>query len=45
MLEEFAEALHRPAPDLEPLLGLGFDGEVRAVPEGRLVFAGEPLWK
>ncbi|WP_327322619.1 nicotinate phosphoribosyltransferase [Streptomyces sp. NBC_01210] len=42
-VEEFAEALHRPALDLELLLGLGFDGEVRAVPEGRLVFAGEPL--
>ncbi|WP_406404339.1 nicotinate phosphoribosyltransferase [Streptomyces sp. NBC_00879] len=42
-VEEFADALHRPAADLEPLLGLGFDGEVRAVPEGRLVFAGEPL--
>lgn len=42
-VEEFAEALHRPASDLEPLLGLGFDGEVRAVPEGRVVFAGEPL--
>ncbi|WP_373310982.1 nicotinate phosphoribosyltransferase [Streptomyces alanosinicus] len=26
-----------------PLLGLSFEGEVRAVPEGRVVFAGEPL--
>ncbi|WAP54308.1 nicotinate phosphoribosyltransferase [Streptomyces sp. S465] len=39
----FAEAMHRPYEDLEPLLGLGFDGEVRAVPEGRIVLAGEPL--
>ncbi|WP_329625213.1 nicotinate phosphoribosyltransferase [Streptomyces sp. NBC_01255] len=40
---EFAEALRRPVEDLEPLHGLSFDGQVRAVPEGRLVFAGEPL--
>lgn len=40
---EMADALHRPVRDLEPLLGLSFEGEVRAVPEGRLVFAGEPL--
>ncbi|MFB7835140.1 nicotinate phosphoribosyltransferase [Streptomyces sp. NPDC056056] len=40
---EFAEALRRPAGDLEPLHGLSFDGQVRAVPEGRLVLAGEPL--
>ncbi|MFF7346467.1 nicotinate phosphoribosyltransferase [Streptomyces antimycoticus] len=39
----FAAAMHRPSEDLEPLLGLGFDGEVRAVPEGRIVLAGEPL--
>lgn len=42
-VEEFAEALRRPVEDLEPLHGLTFDGQVRAVPEGRLVFAGEPL--
>ncbi|MGV9759705.1 MULTISPECIES: nicotinate phosphoribosyltransferase [Streptomyces] len=42
-VEEFADALHRPVADLEPLLGLSFEGEVRAVPEGRVVFAGEPL--
>ncbi|MFF3608887.1 nicotinate phosphoribosyltransferase [Streptomyces sp. NPDC002463] len=42
-LQEFAEALRRPVKDLEPLHGLSFDGQVRAVPEGRLVFAGEPL--
>ncbi|KIQ66155.1 nicotinate phosphoribosyltransferase [Kitasatospora griseola] len=39
----FAAALGRPYRELEPLLGLGFDGEVRAVPEGRIVLAGEPL--
>lgn len=39
----FAAALHRPEADLEPLLGLEFAGEVRAVPEGRVVLAGEPL--
>ncbi|MBX9421601.1 nicotinate phosphoribosyltransferase [Streptomyces lateritius] len=42
-VREFAEALRRPAEDLEPLRGLSFDGQVRAVPEGRLVLAGEPL--
>ncbi|WP_137991139.1 nicotinate phosphoribosyltransferase [Streptomyces vilmorinianum] len=42
-VQEFAEALGRPAKDLDPLLGLSFDGQVRAVPEGRLVLAGEPL--
>ncbi|MFI1717026.1 nicotinate phosphoribosyltransferase [Streptomyces sp. NPDC053513] len=42
-VEEFAEALGRPVEDLEPLHGLSFEGRVRAVPEGRLVFAGEPL--
>ncbi|MDV9186762.1 nicotinate phosphoribosyltransferase [Streptomyces sp. SR27] len=40
---EFAEALRRPVEDLEALHGLSFDGQVRAVPEGRLVLAGEPL--
>ncbi|KOG09073.1 MULTISPECIES: nicotinate phosphoribosyltransferase [Streptomyces] len=40
---EFAEALRRPVEDLEPLHGLSFHGQVRAVPEGRLVLAGEPL--
>ncbi|WP_371583038.1 nicotinate phosphoribosyltransferase [Streptomyces sp. NBC_01314] len=39
----FAAALRRPARDLEPLLGLEFTGQVRAVPEGRIVLAGEPL--
>ncbi|MEU7033719.1 nicotinate phosphoribosyltransferase [Streptomyces sp. NPDC046237] len=42
-VKEFAEALRRPVEDLEPLHGLSFDGQVRAVPEGRLVLAGEPL--
>ncbi|MFE5589467.1 nicotinate phosphoribosyltransferase [Streptomyces sp. NPDC056549] len=42
-VREFAEALRRPVEDLEPLHGLSFDGRVRAVPEGRLVLAGEPL--
>ncbi|WP_051370483.1 nicotinate phosphoribosyltransferase [Streptomyces sp. 142MFCol3.1] len=42
-LEEFADVLHRPVRDLEPLRGLAFEGEVRAVPEGRAVFSGEPL--
>ncbi|MCX5394932.1 nicotinate phosphoribosyltransferase [Streptomyces sp. NBC_00094] len=42
-VQEFAEALRRPVEDLAPLQGLSFDGQVRAVPEGRLVLAGEPL--
>ncbi|MGA5193207.1 nicotinate phosphoribosyltransferase [Streptomyces exfoliatus] len=42
-VQDFAEVLRRPVEDLAPLHGLSFDGEVRAVPEGRLVLAGEPL--
>ncbi|MFH8520425.1 nicotinate phosphoribosyltransferase [Streptomyces gelaticus] len=42
-IEAFAVALRRPERQLEPLLGLAFEGEVRAVPEGRAVFADEPL--
>ncbi|MFE1250236.1 nicotinate phosphoribosyltransferase [Streptomyces sp. NPDC058741] len=42
-VDAFASALHRPPRDLEPLLGLEFTGSVRAVPEGRIVLAGEPL--
>ncbi|MEU8677749.1 nicotinate phosphoribosyltransferase [Streptomyces sp. NPDC048560] len=42
-VQDFADALGRPPAELRPLLGLAFDGEVRAVPEGRVVFAGEPL--
>jgi len=38
-----ATALHRPPRDLAPLLGMEFTGQVRAVPEGRIVLAGEPL--
>jgi nicotinate phosphoribosyltransferase len=39
----YAAALQRPAEDLRPLLGLRFDGDVHAVPEGTIVLAGEPL--
>ncbi|MFD7568203.1 nicotinate phosphoribosyltransferase [Streptomyces tendae] len=42
-VEDFASALHRPHADLSPLCGTTFTGEVRAIPEGRVVFAGEPL--
>ncbi|MBK3632368.1 nicotinate phosphoribosyltransferase [Streptomyces sp. MBT97] len=42
-VDAFASALHRPRADLEPLLGMEFTGRVRAVPEGRVVLAGEPL--
>lgn len=42
-VDAFASALHRPLRDLQPLLGLEFTGDVRAVPEGRIVLAGEPL--
>lgn len=42
-VEAFARALGRPGRDLAGLRGLSFTGEVRAVPEGRLVFAEEPL--
>ncbi|WP_149831253.1 nicotinate phosphoribosyltransferase [Streptomyces tailanensis] len=42
-VDAFASALHRPPRDLHPLLGLKFTGDVRAVPEGRIVLAGEPL--
>ncbi|GGT37178.1 nicotinate phosphoribosyltransferase [Streptomyces kurssanovii] len=41
--EDFAAVLHRPRRELAPLVGLPFQGEVRAVPEGRVVLAGEPL--
>ncbi|MFD4020847.1 nicotinate phosphoribosyltransferase [Streptomyces sindenensis] len=41
--DEFAQVMHLPPEDLATLRGLAFDGQVRAVPEGRLVFAGEPL--
>lgn len=42
-VEVFAEVLQRPARDLAPLLDLRFTGEVRAIPEGRVVLADEPL--
>ncbi|CAL9637625.1 nicotinate phosphoribosyltransferase [Streptomyces albus] len=42
-IRDFATALHRPAADLDPLLGLTFTGDVRAVPEGQVVLGGEPL--
>ncbi|MDH3034192.1 nicotinate phosphoribosyltransferase [Streptomyces sp. TRM75561] len=42
-VEAFASVLHRAPRDLAPLLGLTFTGDVRAVPEGRIVLAGEPL--
>lgn len=42
-VRDFADALGRPAGDLAALRGLRFPGEVRAVPEGRVVFSGEPL--
>ncbi|WP_405895525.1 MULTISPECIES: nicotinate phosphoribosyltransferase [unclassified Streptomyces] len=42
-VDAFASALHRPPRDLAPLLGTEFTGQVRAVPEGRIVLAGEPL--
>ncbi|WP_327134842.1 nicotinate phosphoribosyltransferase [Streptomyces sp. NBC_01343] len=42
-VRDFAHSLHRPPEELAALLDLRFDGDVRAVPEGRLVFAGEPL--
>ncbi|MEU3341177.1 nicotinate phosphoribosyltransferase [Streptomyces sp. NPDC006668] len=42
-VDAFASVLHRPPRDLEPFLGLEFTGRVRAVPEGRVVLAGEPL--
>jgi nicotinate phosphoribosyltransferase len=37
------DELDFPADDLDALARLRFTGEVRAVPEGRVVFAGEPL--
>ncbi|HEY9440961.1 MAG TPA: nicotinate phosphoribosyltransferase [Streptomyces sp.] len=40
---DFGAALAGPPHAAESLVGLAFDGEVRAVPEGRVVFPGEPL--
>ncbi|MFE7430324.1 nicotinate phosphoribosyltransferase [Streptomyces sp. NPDC057545] len=39
----FASVTGQRHEELAPLLGLEFEGEVRAVPEGRVVLAGEPL--
>jgi nicotinate phosphoribosyltransferase len=39
----YAFALGRPVDDLRALRGLRFTGDVWAVPEGRVVFADEPL--
>ncbi|WP_335933249.1 nicotinate phosphoribosyltransferase [Streptomyces sp. PTD5-9] len=39
----FASVTGQSCEDMAPLLGLEFEGEVRAVPEGRVVLAGEPL--
>ena len=39
----FAAALGRPVEEVSPLRGLRFRGEVWAIPEGRIVLAGEPL--
>lgn len=41
--DDFAAALRCRHDDVRPLVGLGFEGEVRAVPEGRAVLSGEPL--
>ncbi|MEU9112270.1 nicotinate phosphoribosyltransferase [Streptomyces sp. NPDC048483] len=41
----FAEVLGRPVHDLMPLLGTRFTGTVRAIPEGHVVLAGEPLFE
>ncbi|WP_306185383.1 nicotinate phosphoribosyltransferase [Streptomyces sp. MK5] len=42
-VRDFADVLGRPPEELAALDGLRFSGEVRAVPEGRVVFSGEPL--
>jgi len=42
-LDAFAEVLGVPVAELRPLAGLRFTGDVRAVPEGRVVLPGEPL--
>lgn len=41
--DAFATVRHRPPADLDTLLGLEFTGQVRVVPEGRIVLTGEPL--
>ena len=42
-LEYLGDTVGLPASDLQALRGLRFTGDVWAVPEGRVVFAGEPL--
>jgi nicotinate phosphoribosyltransferase len=42
-IDMLAAAYAMSPEELEPLRGLRFTGDVWAVPEGRLVFAGEPL--
>lgn len=42
-LAAFAAALGCPAQAVAPLRGLRFTGDVWAIPEGRVVLAGEPL--
>ncbi len=42
-VDALGTALHRPATEVERLRGLRFTGDVWAVPEGRIVLAGEPL--
>jgi len=42
-IARLAEAYRLPPVELEPLRGLRFTGDVWAVPEGRVVFEGEPL--
>ncbi|MFI5615787.1 nicotinate phosphoribosyltransferase [Amycolatopsis sp. NPDC051903] len=42
-LAYLGQGLGLPATDVEALSRLRFTGDVRAVPEGRVVFAGEPL--
>ncbi|MFD7921276.1 nicotinate phosphoribosyltransferase [Streptomyces sp. NPDC059740] len=42
-VEAFAAVSGRPVQETASLEGLTFRGEVRAVPEGRVVLAGEPL--
>ncbi|MER5667728.1 nicotinate phosphoribosyltransferase [Streptomyces mirabilis] len=41
--DAFATVRHRPPADVDTLLGLEFTGQVRVVPEERIVLAGEPL--
>ena len=41
--DAFATVRHRPPADVDTLLGVGFTGQVRVVPEGRIVLTGEPL--